>query len=110
MGKRHIDADTERANVGGVFIVRNNSNGKVYLDCTLDIKDVENRFELSRKINSCIFLKLKKDWEASGPDAFSFDILQILPKSKDQTNEGFMDDLMTLKNIKLEQYEPDLLY
>jgi hypothetical protein len=108
--KKLADAYKERASIGGVYVIRNVSNGKIYLDCTADIAAMQNRFEFLRQTNSCVLFKLRKDWDACGPDAFTFEVLETLEKGENQTNEAFMDDLLTLREIRLEQMDPTALY
>ncbi len=108
--KKHIDSYKERTCVGGVYIVKNTVNGKIYLDCTADIEAMKNRFAFLKQTNSCVFFKLHKDWNTYGPDAFNLAVLETLEKGENQTNEAFMDDLMTLKEIKLQEADPELLY
>ena len=108
--KKRIDAYRRRVCVGGVYIVRNSVSGRVYLDCTADIAAIENRFAFSKQTHSCVFPRLKNDWDACGPDAFSLEVIETLEKSENQTNEAFTDDLLALKAMKLDEIDPELLY
>jgi hypothetical protein len=108
--KKRADAYRERVCTGGVYVIRNLKNGKMYLDCTADIAAMQNRFAFLKQTNACVLFKLKKDWDAYGPDAFALEVLETLDKGDNQTDESFMDDLMTLKDIKLAETDPALLY
>lgn len=95
---------------GGVYVIKNAVNGKVYLDCTADIVGLLNQFDHSRQNNTCHYSKLQNDWNEHGSAAFSIEVLETVDKHKILTDEDFLDDLMTLKDYRLEMIDHEYLY
>lgn len=49
--------------------------------------------------------QLQKDWNALGPDAFAFEILEVV-EQKDTPSFSLADELTLLEQIWLEKLEP----
>ena len=94
---------SEREIVGGVFVIRNTSNDKLFLEATTDLRGIKNRFEFAQKTGSCVHMKLQDDWNKHGGDKFVFEVLEELAKSDVQTAEEFKADIDLLKTMWLEK-------
>jgi len=92
----------EREIIGGVYAIRNTLNNKVFLDATVDLRGIRNRFEFALKTGSCIHVKLQSDWDKHGGGQFIFEVLEELYKGDTQTADQFKADIMLLKEIWLE--------
>ena len=92
----------EREIVGGVYVIRNTMNNKVFLDVAADLRGIKNRFEFAQKTGSCIHVKLQNDWNDNGGGQFEFEVLEEMKKGETQSAEGFKADLQLLKEMWLE--------
>lgn len=108
--KELLGAYKERRVVGGVYAIRNTKNGKRLLGAAADLKGFRNRFGFAKQTGSGLSLKLKKDWETFGPDAFELEILEELEKKETQTTEEFSADLRALLELHLVEEDPGTLY
>lgn len=100
----------ERIQTGGVYLIKNNKNNRVLLDCSADIGAITNRFEFSKQMNLCVNAKLKKDWDAYGGGAFSLEVLETLDKNETQTAKSFSEDISLLKDLWLERFNKEDIY
>lgn len=108
--KKLITGYKERIQTGGVYIIRNNKNNKIFLDYSADIGAISNRFEFSKQMNFCVNAKLKKEWDAFGGDAFSLEVLETLEKNETQTAKSFSEDLSLLKDLWFEKLNKEDIY
>jgi 2-C-methyl-D-erythritol 4-phosphate cytidylyltransferase len=54
--------------------------------------------------------RLQKDWATAGPQAFTFEILEELEQTAEQSKEAFMDDLQTLEQLRRPQFDAAQAY
>ena len=59
---------------GQFYKITNIETGKSLIKGEIDLKSMENRFNFSVSINSCINPKLQSDWKKYGPKSFKFEI------------------------------------
>jgi len=102
--------ESSRTQSGGVYLIRNTKNGKIFLDIAPDIAAVENRFHFSRQTDTCVNAKLRTDWALYGSRAFEFEIAEIIDKNADQSPAEFREDLELLKNMWIGKIDPSMLY
>ena len=89
----------ERKVIGGVYRIVNTENSNILLAPTADLQGAKNRFDFSLKTGSCVNLKIQKDWDEYGANAFTFEILEELEKKEDQTPKEFQEDLKVLQEM-----------
>lgn len=107
MSKREkITAYKERTLVGGVYIITNSLNQKVWLDAAIDLQGSLNRFDFSQKTGICVVLKLQTDWRTMGKSAFSLTVLETIEKPLEQSQEAFKEDIQILKSLWFEKLSP----
>lgn len=99
-----------RKQAGGIYMIKNTKNGKVFIDSSLDISAAANRFAFSQETGSCTNIKLGKDWAQYGSGAFTFEIVETIEKNEEQTTAEFREDLQVLKAMRMEKFEADILY
>ena len=89
----------------GIFAIKNNRNGKVFLGSSLNLHGVldKNRFILN--IGSHKNEQLQKDWKNFGEEAFTFEILETL-KIKDEAGYDYDEDLKILEMLWVDKYRP----
>ena len=100
----------QRQVIGGVFLFRNTSNGKILIDASVDLKGSQNRFVFAQSTGSCVNFKLQQDWMTMGAQAFSFEVLEELEKGEDQTDRAFKEDVKTLKELWQEKLSHETFY
>ncbi|MCL1829548.1 MAG: GIY-YIG nuclease family protein [Oscillospiraceae bacterium] len=101
---------SEREITGGVYLIRNTLNNKLFLDTSLDMQSSKNRFEFALKTGSSVYLKLKEDMEKHGADRFVFEVLEEHKKGKAQTNEEFKSDISALTELWREKLAGESFY
>jgi hypothetical protein len=109
--RKEIQANYKsRKVIGGICAMKNTVNGKQLVIFTADLQGRKNRFEFSKKSNTCADLKLKDDFKSFGADTFVFEVLEELKKSDAQSDKEFSDDLKALYELWLEKIDPKTLY
>lgn len=89
----------ERRQVGGVYTITNTVNGKYILGYAANLASVRNRFEFSVKTGSTMDSRLRADWAALGPRAFTLEVREELEQGPDQSAAAFLEDLKTLQEL-----------
>ncbi len=95
----------ERKKPAGVFQVRNTRNGKVLLGSSLNLEGPLNSHKFMLTIGKHRNEELQKDWNTYGPEAFVFEVLEVV-KVKDDPNFNLDDELTLLEQIWLEKLRP----
>jgi hypothetical protein len=103
--KARVNEYKERKIIGGVFRVINTRNGRYLLDYATDLKAKQNSFNFMVTTNASFDYKMDSDWKEFGAAAFTFEVLDALEKKKDQSQEQFVEDLKTLKQMWVEKGE-----
>jgi len=95
-----------------VYAFRNTRNGKVLIGSALNLASMRNKLEFARSTNSpgALDLRLRKDIEAYGVDAFELGILESLQPSPEQSDAEIRKELDTLEQLHRENIDPVLLY
>lgn len=87
----------------GVFVVRNKQSNKCLLDACSDLKSRFNRIRFHLRMGEHPDQELQKEWKIQGENNFSFEVLDRLEYSKDETKTDYRDDLKSLKGQWLEK-------
>lgn len=88
----------------GVYQIRNERNGKVYIDSTLNLKTINGqRFML--QMGSHLNRRLQAEWNEYGENAFVIEVLETL-KQDDNPYYDSKDALAKCLNRWFEQLEP----
>ena len=104
--KRDIKREyIERKKPAGVFQVKNTVNGKVLLGSSLNIEGPLNSHKFMLTIGQHRNKALQKEWNEYGPDAFVFEILEVV-NIKDDPSFNLSDELALLEQIWLEEIQP----
>jgi hypothetical protein len=90
----------------GVYAVRNRANGKVLVGASLNVNGALNRvrFELSTGMHRN-FPALQEDWGRYGADAFTFEVLDVLPPSEEPGADP-KEELKVLEALWLDRLRP----
>jgi len=103
--KELIRAYKETPRPMGTYRVLNTSNGKSLVGASKDVAAILNRHRAQLQIGAHPNRSLQADWNALGPDAFQFEVLDTLAPS-DAPNYDPGDDLRVLEELWLDRLSP----
>jgi group I intron endonuclease len=95
----------ERPKQAGVFQIKNTVNGKVLLGSSLNLDGPLNLHKFQLTMGNHRNRELQQDWNALGPDAFVFEILEVV-KVTDDPFFNVADELTLLEQIWIEELKP----
>ena len=95
----------ERKKDAGVFQVKNTENGKVLLGSSLNLEGPLSGHRFMLTIGRHRNEDLQREWNEYGPDAFVFEILEVV-QVKDDPGFNLDDELTLLEEIWLEKLQP----
>ena len=88
-----------------IFQVKNCKNGKILLGSSTNLHGPFNRIRFELSAGSHDNSALQDDWNQFGPDAFTFEILEVVKPSEDPAF-CLQDELTLLEQIWLEKLQP----
>lgn len=88
----------------GVFRVLHQPSGRTLLGSSPDAPAMLNRIRAELKMRGHRNRSLQADWDADGPDAFLFEVLDLLPPSESGEADATAD-LATLEELWTEKLE-----
>lgn len=100
----------EKKTTGGVYKITNTETGKCLIKGEIDLKSMENRFNFSVSVNSCLNPKLQSDWKKYGPKSFKFEILKEIEMKPELDRRQFKKQLNELAEKYIEDMNPEDLY
>ena len=101
-----INQYKSRVQLGGVYVIKNLTLNKWYVDVSLDLAASENRF----KFFGSTHMKVEQDYKTQNGDGFAFEVLEELKKNEAQSTEDYKADLKLLKEIWIEKLASEELY
>jgi hypothetical protein len=100
----------EQGETGGVYALRNTTNGKRLILSTNTISKAQSQLDFAKATGSCVHPLLADDWKKLGADAFALEILETLERKDTQTNEEFREDVKALEELWREKLQDEGLY
>lgn len=100
----------EQKPTGGVYGIKCEANGKIWLKGDTNLPGAENRFKFSSATNSCVIPKLAGDWKKYGAKAFSFIILETVEMGENQSPQEFAEDIAALEQLCREKFSIEEIY
>ena len=91
----------------GVYCVRNLQTGDMLIGRSTDLPAILNRERTSLRFGGHPNRRLQQEWNARGPDAFSFEVLDTLAWPEDTPNFDPTGDLLLLESMWRERLQPD---
>ena len=95
----------ERKKPAGIFQVRNTVNGRVLLGSSMNLEGPLNRIKFELRMGLHKYAGLQKEWNELGPEAFAFEIVEVV-KESDDLNFSLEDELTLLEQIWLDKVQP----
>lgn len=89
----------------GIFQIKNSKTGKILLGSSTNLHGPLNKHRFILSTGRHDNAALQNDWNQFGPDAFSFEILEIV-KPSDEPSFCLEDELTLLEQIWLEKLQP----
>jgi len=89
----------------GVYLIRNEENGRLFVGGSLNVQAMMNRHQLQLSVGSHPNERLQEDWNTFGAEAFTFEVLECLDPSDDLSHD-YTDDLAALEELWLEKIQP----
>jgi len=100
--KASIRAYKETPRPAGVFRIRHNALRKALVGTSVNLPAILNRHRFQLTNGSHPDLQLQRDWNQSGPDAFTFEVLdQLTPKKEPDYDPT--EDLAVLLDMWLQK-------
>lgn len=95
----------ENARPAGVFVVRNLSNGRVYVSGSLDVEGAMNRARFELNLRSHRNKALQQDWLAHGAAHFAFETIDRVKERPDDLAFDRADELQKLLALWQEELQ-----
>jgi hypothetical protein len=83
----------------GLFMIRSKTANKCYLQATQDLRGVMNGALVRLSGGMHPFRELQKEWNETGSENFTIEILERLEYDKDETKTDYTEELSLLKMI-----------
>jgi hypothetical protein len=96
-----------RTVIGGIYCIKCNENGHMWIKSTKDMVGQKNKFEFFLSTHTCPEPGMYKEWSQYGAQSFSFDILEEINKGETQTDREFSDDIDVLFHLWLDKQEQE---
>ena len=91
----------------GVYCVRNLLTGDALIGRSTDLPSILNRERASLRLGGHPNRRLQQDWNALGPDAFAFEVLDTLAWPEDTPDFDPTSDLVLLESMWRERMQPN---
>ena len=108
--KQAIYEYKEKKTTGGVYKITNTESKKSLIKGEIDLASMQNRFNFSVSVNSCLNIKLQKDWNKYGAKSFTFEILEETEMKPEMDRREFKKYLNEMAEKYTENMDPEELY
>jgi hypothetical protein len=109
ISKKELKEDYKnRTIIGGVYGIKCNGNGHIWIKSTTNIAGQKNKFEFSISTRSCLEPRMYKEWGQYGAESFDFVVLEEIKKGDTQTEQEFSDDVNALLEIWTDKEKKDI--
>ena len=108
--KQAIYEYKEKKTTGGVYKITNTESKKSLIKGEVDLQSMQNRFNFSVSVNSCLNIKLQKDWNKYGAKSFTFEILEETEMKPEMDRREFKKYLNEMAEKYTENMNPEELY
>jgi len=104
--RRELTADyKQNPPAMGVFQIRHVPSGRIFVESARNLRGIMNSHRFQLRFGSHPNKRLQADWNASGPDAFAFEVLDEVPVV-DKAGKDVTAELPDLKALWLDKLAP----
>lgn len=89
----------------GIYQIKNLVNGKIFIGCSKNLNGKLNSHKFQLENNCHVIKELQKDFNQSGKENFSFDVIDYL-EPKEGIAYDYTEDLAALEELWLEKIRP----
>ena len=89
----------------GVFQIKNNINGKIFIGSSLDLKAIWYAQKLQLDMGMHQNSELQKDWKEFGSENFSYEILDEINQTEDKPID-YKKEIKTLEDMIIDDLQP----
>ena len=89
----------------GVFQIKNNATGKLYIESSVNLDAIWNRHRTQLRFGVHTVQALQQDWNVYGEAQFSYEILSVLEQKEEDTHDP-KRELKELERMYLEELRP----
>ena len=104
--KALIRAYKETRRPMGVYRVHNTRDDRSFVGRSVDLPSILNRERTALRFGMHSNVELQRDWNALGPDAFVFEVLDTIKPPDEQPDYDPTDDLRVLESLWLDRLQP----
>ena len=90
----------------GVYRIHNTQDDRSLVGRSVDLPSILNRERVGLRLGTHRNAALQRDWNALGPEAFTFEVLDTLTPPEGQPGYDPTDDLRVLEAMWLERLQP----
>jgi GIY-YIG catalytic domain len=92
--------------VMGVFQIKNEQNGKIFIGSSTDLRAIWNRFKVQLNFNSHRDKMMQADWNEVGESHFTFTILAEIEHQETSQKVDYAKEVKTLEEMFIEELQP----
>lgn len=89
----------------GVYQIKNNNNGKIFVASSMNIPGSFNSHRFQLKFNVHRNMALQEDWQLHGDSAFTFEILETIDP-EELPKEYWREAVSEMEELWLENLQP----
>jgi len=90
----------------GVYQIRNDVNGKVFVGVSLNLPGILNRHRFELNMGNHQNKVLQTEWREFGESHFTFDILDELKPRNEEVPHNYREELAVLEALWLDKLQP----
>lgn len=90
----------------GVFQIRNKVNNKIYIESSLDLVTIWNRYKFQLNSGHHPNKNLQKEWTAFGQENFTYEILSEIKQVDTKTMEQYRKEAKQLEIMFISDLQP----
>lgn len=90
----------------GVFQIRNIVNNKIYIESSLDLVAIWNRYRFQLNNGLHTNISLQKEWNEFGQDNFRYEILSEIKQDDKKTIDNYRKEAKQLETMFIEDLLP----
>ena len=89
----------------GVFWIKNNVNGKIFIGSSLDLKAIWHAQKLQLDFGIHPNIDLQKDWKKYGAENFSYEIIEEITHVEDKVVD-YAKEIKVLEGMIIDELQP----